>query len=72
MRDRDQFEREFPMWEIRMIRPIMPFRYLISGGVSMRALMPGWSFGAWRGLENCMRPWMNHWAMFAQITLSRR
>jgi SAM-dependent methyltransferase len=72
VRDREQFAREFPGWEIRTIRPIMPFRYLISGGVSMRALMPGWSFGAWRGLENCMRPWMNHWAMFAQITLIRR
>jgi SAM-dependent methyltransferase len=72
VRDREQFEREFPMWEIRTIRPIMPFRYLISGGVSMRSLVPGWSFGAWRALENCMRPWLHHWGMFAQITLIRR
>jgi SAM-dependent methyltransferase len=72
VRDRAQFEREFPMWEIRTVRPIMPFRYLISGGVSRRALMPHWSFGAWRALENCMRPWMHRWGMFAQVVLNRR
>jgi SAM-dependent methyltransferase len=72
VRDRDRFEQDFPMWTVRTIRPIMPFRYLISGGVSMRSLVPGWSFGAWRALENRMHPWLHHWGMFAQITLIRR
>ena len=71
VRDRPQFEQEFPMWQVRTIEPIMPFRYLVSGGVSLRSLMPGWSFGAWRTLENGMRPWRHRWGMFAQITLSR-
>src|SRR5258705_6064950 len=30
-RDRLEVEREFPMWHIQTIQPIMPFRYLISG-----------------------------------------
>ncbi len=70
-RDRVQFERESPQWRIEMIRPFMPFRYLVSGGVSLRALMPGWSFGAWRELERLFDPWMNTWAMFALIVLRR-
>ncbi len=72
VRDRDQFEREFPMWELRTIRPIMPFRYLVSGGVSMRSLAPGWTYGACRALENCLNPWSDRWGMFAHITLARR
>jgi SAM-dependent methyltransferase len=70
-RDRAQFEREFPQWAIRAIQPQMPFRYLVSGGVSMRSLMPGAAFGLWRGLENLLRPWMKHLAMFAFIVLER-
>jgi len=43
-RDRTLFEQEFPEWKIQMIKLGMPFRYLISGGVSLRSLMPGWAF----------------------------
>lgn len=70
-RDRGQFEREFPEWQIQLIKPFMPFRYLISGGVSMRSLMPAWTFGLWRRLANRLQPWMKTWAMFAQIVLVR-
>jgi SAM-dependent methyltransferase len=72
VRDRGRFEQEFPMWELQTIRPTMPFRYLISGGVSMRSLVPGWTFAAWRVLENCLNPWSARWGMFAHIRLVRR
>ena len=49
----------------------MPFRYLLSGGVSLRSLTPGWTYGLWRWVENRMQPWMNHWGMFAHIVLHR-
>lgn len=70
-RDRARFEAEFPCWRIRTVRPMLPFGYLVSGGVSMRALMPGWSFGAWRLLERVLDPWRNHLAMFALVVLAR-
>jgi SAM-dependent methyltransferase len=70
-RDRVQFEHEFPMWHIQAIKPIMPFRYLVSGGISLRSLMPGWSFRIWRYFENAMHPWVNNLAMFAHIELKR-
>jgi SAM-dependent methyltransferase len=71
-RDREQFEREFSQWKIDSIRLLMPLRYILSGGVRLRALMPGFTFGFWRGVESLMAPWQNNVAMFAQIVLQRR
>jgi SAM-dependent methyltransferase len=70
-RDRSKFEQEFPRWQIELIKPIMPFRYLLSGGVSLRTLVPGCSFGLWREVENAFSRWSNQLAMFAQIVLRR-
>jgi SAM-dependent methyltransferase len=71
-RDKSQFEREFPEWEIQPIRIGMPFRYLVSGGVSIRNLMPVVTFSAWQRLEQLIEHSMARWAMFGQITLTRR
>jgi len=68
-RDRDKFQREFPRLKIRGIFLAMPFRYLLSGGVSMVSLSPGWTFGIWRLLESLLQPWMRRLAMFARIEL---
>ncbi len=70
-RDRQRFNRVAPAWEIEQIRRLMPFRYLVSGGVSMRSLMPGWTFGLWSGLEKAMEPAMGRIAMFAHVVLRR-
>jgi SAM-dependent methyltransferase len=70
-RDLSQFHQEFPAWRLKSIEPTMPFRYLLSGGVSMRSLMPGWAHRGWRAAENLLRPWMDSWAMFAYLVLER-
>ena len=70
-RDRQRFSNEFDEWRIEHIRLGMPVRYLLSGGVSLRSLMPGWTFSGWRGLERALQPWMNRLAMFATIVLRR-
>jgi len=70
-RDRKQFEGDFPEWEVRTVRPFMPVRYLISGGLSLRSLMPGWSFGFWRVCENALGPLRSKCGMFALIVLER-
>ncbi len=70
-RDRARFENRHPQWRIRILRPCMPFRYLLSGGVSMRALAPAGSFALWRALEDLLSPWMNLLGMFALIVLER-
>ena len=71
-RDRDKFAVEFPQLEIDLVQPMMPFRYILSGGVSMRSLMPGWSFGLWRDMENSLDPWMASLGMFALIVITRK
>jgi SAM-dependent methyltransferase len=71
VRDRQKFEQEFPQWRIELIKPITPFCYLVSGGVSLRSLTPGWSFGLWRNMEKALNHWSSQLAMFAYIVLRR-
>ena len=71
-RDRSRFEQEFPEWQITSIEPIIPFRYLVSGGVSLRSFMPGWTYPFWMWLERSMKPWSKHLAMFAKIILTKQ
>jgi len=70
-RDRACFEQEFPQWSIELIAPLMPFQYIVSGGVSLRSLMPGWSAGLWRYLEKLVEGERGGMAMFARIVVRR-
>jgi len=70
-RDRAQFRLEFPEWQIQTTEPIMPFRYLVSGDVSLRSLTPHRTFELWRLMEKSFQPLMKTLAMFAQVTLVR-
>ena len=69
-RDREKFTRRFPSLEIERIAPLMPISYLISGGVSMRSLAPGWSYPIVRFVERLSREKWN--GMFALIAIKRR
>ena len=57
VRDRLKFEKEFPEWQIELIQPMMPFRYLLSGGVSLCTLAPTWNFGLWTQIESVLSAW---------------
>jgi SAM-dependent methyltransferase len=70
-RDRAQFEHQFPGLRVLTINPMMPFRYLASGGVSLRNVMPRWTYEFWRGLEQLLGPVMSQIAMFALIVVER-
>lgn len=70
-RDRSRFESEFPELTIETVKPMMPFRYIVSGGVSMHNLMPSITTPLWKAFEASLSPWMDHLAMFALITLRR-
>jgi SAM-dependent methyltransferase len=69
-RDRELFQEEFPDWRIESIELLMPFSYMLSGGVSMRALVPGWTYRPIRWIESKLN--QNRWAMFALIKLKKR
>jgi len=70
-RDRERFEREFEDLKIIKIKIMMPFSYLLSGGVSLRALMPGFTFSFWRWLEERFFNHQERWGMFALIVLEK-
>jgi len=71
VRDRRRFESLFPGLSIERIRPFMPFRYLVSGGVGLRSLMPGFTHSTWAALEGMLESEMPRIAMFAFVSLLR-
>lgn len=71
-RDRKTFQRFFPEWDLKHLKLTDPFGYLLSGGVSLRSFLPGMAYRICRRIEARMMPWMDRWAMFAQIILIRR
>ncbi|MGC2226755.1 MAG: class I SAM-dependent methyltransferase [Candidatus Sulfotelmatobacter sp.] len=71
VRDRRKFESLFPELSIERIHPFMPFRYLVSGGVGLRNLMPAFTHAAWAGLERMLESQMPWFAMFAFVSLRR-
>lgn len=71
VRDRERFAKRHPEWLLRRIEPMMPLRYLIAGGVSLRNLVPGLTAPLWRGIEALLAPWRRHLAMFALVVLER-
>ena len=70
-RDHELFRREFPQWQLKCLKPMMPFSYLLAGGLSLRSLAPGSAFAFVRRAENLLEPWMDKVAMFALIVLER-
>ena len=70
-RDREKFEQQFPEWHISQITLHSPFTYLLSGGISLRELLPGCLFETCNRIENMLTPWMDSMAMFATIALTR-
>jgi SAM-dependent methyltransferase len=70
-RDRSKFTAEFPQFSIEQVHPFLPFRYLLSGGVALRSFTPGFTHGAWVGLERALQPLMPYLGMFAFISLQK-
>jgi SAM-dependent methyltransferase len=71
VRDRKLLESKFPALEIETIEPMMPWRYLLSGGVSMRNLVPGVLYGPWSVLEMAASPWNHKLGMFALFCIRK-
>jgi len=71
-RDFERFKLEHPSWRIKSIEPGFPFSYLLSGGVSLRSLVPGWMFGTIEYIEDHAPEFLvRKTAMFSLIVLER-
>ena len=71
-RDIKEFRSAYPLLSLETYRPFMPFSYLLSGGVSLRSLAPGFSYPAVQALEGVLSPFNRRLAMFCLIVLERR
>ncbi len=71
-RDRDRLEREFPQLQIASITHHTPLRYLLSGGVSRKSLVPQGSFGLVTALERLGKPAAKWFSMFQTIDVVKR
>jgi SAM-dependent methyltransferase len=71
-RDQKVFEEKFYNFNIQIVSPFMPIRYLLSGGLTWPSVAPEWSFVFWQDFEKKLAPWMAKMAMFALIVIERK
>lgn len=69
-RDRLIFEHDFPNLKLLKIQPMMPIRYLLSGGILSRLGFPGFLYGLVKKIE-ALIPNQEKWGMFALIVLEK-
>jgi SAM-dependent methyltransferase len=70
-RDRQIFEKEFPALRIVSIRNHTPLRYLLSGGLSLRQLVPSFTYPAVKAIEYVLSPLRDLLGMFQTIELEK-
>lgn len=70
-RDIDLFHKNFPDLHLQSIELHTPFSYLLTGGLSFKSLVPGWSFGTLRFIEKLFKPFYGTMAMFQTIVVKK-
>ncbi|VVB60835.1 Uncharacterised protein [uncultured archaeon] len=71
-RDAKQFSHDFQELEILYKEAHTPFRYLLSGGVSMKQLVPSFSYGFFKSVEHALRPFNNTIGCFCTIVVRKK
>lgn len=71
VRDRAQFDAQFPQLRVELVEYHTPLRYLVSGGVSMKQLVPDWSFAPLTWSERMLGPLNKKLGMFMTIHVRR-
>ena len=70
-RDRERLHREFPSLRVLSLKPHSPLRYLLSGGVSMKQLLPSCFYPVVKGIETIMSPLNRYLGMFMTIEVEK-
>lgn len=71
VRDRKVFENEFSSLRIVKIRNHTPLRYLLSGGLTLRQLVPSFTYPFIKALEDMLTPINGLLGMFQTIELEK-
>ena len=70
-RDREKFEKLYPDLKIKTVMPLMPFMYLLSGGMSYRNFVPQASYPIFLFIEKMLKPFYKYIAMFVLIVVEK-
>ena len=70
-RDRRIFEDEFPSLRIVRMHNHTPLRYLLSGGLTLRQLVPSFTYPAIKAIEYTLSPVNNLLGMFQTVELEK-
>lgn len=70
-RDRKVFEEEFPSLRIVRVRNHTPLRYLLSGGLTLRQLVPSFTYPAVKAIEYALTPMRDILGMFQTIEIEK-
>ena len=70
-RDRNIFESEYPSLRIVRIHNHTPLRYLLSGGLKLRQLVPSFTYPAVKAIEYALSPLNNLLGIFQTIELEK-
>lgn len=70
-RDREQFDKAFPCLRIVRMYSHTPLLYLLSGGLTLRQLVPSFSYPVFKLLERVLSPFNSLLGMFQTIELQK-
>jgi len=71
VRDRKIFEREYPRLKIVLLYNHTPVSYLLSGGFTLRQVVPGFIYPLVRAMEYLLTPARNYLGMFMTVVLEK-
>lgn len=71
-RDRRKFELEFPEFRIKLLKNCMPVRYILSGGVSKKQMLPDVLYQPVKLMEQLLTPFNNLIGLFMRVSIERR
>lgn len=71
VRDRLKFEQRFQNLKIKSIRFHSPLTYLLSGGFTLRQLLPDACYSLVKGLEKLLSPFNNSLGMFFTVEIEK-
>lgn len=70
-RDREQFEKRFPGLKITKMKNHTPLRYLLSGGFTLKQLMPDFMYSPVKCIEKVLSP-IQAFSMFTTIVIEKK
>lgn len=70
-RDRERLKQQFPSLKIENLTIHTPFRYLVSGGLSMKQLLPSSFYNLVQGIEKTLGPLNRYLGMFMTVRLQK-